>query len=153
MSKFDDFYDGKVMVAKPEVIEGVQRKADGSFLIKYNGYPYHATLLETPSVYEKVLKLIETGIQVLDYVESQPSLSDIESAERFWRDRQINTLRWLRERHRDELEQQAQTSLTSEQFSELLTYVQQLRDWPQSPAFPDSGQRPSAPAWFSALLS
>jgi len=70
-------------------------------------------------------------------------------AERSWRDGELAGLMWLRERHRDQLEISVDTTLTGEQFTELLHYMQDLRDWPQSPDFPDSEHRPVAPAWIA----
>ncbi|MEN5236595.1 MULTISPECIES: phage tail assembly chaperone [Pseudomonas] len=70
-------------------------------------------------------------------------------SERQWRDAELSALIWLRDRHRDQLELGAATTLTPEQFAELLEYMQQLRDWPQSVAFPDSAQRPVAPPWIA----
>jgi hypothetical protein len=55
----------------------------------------------------------------------------------------------LRDRHRDQVEINAATTLTGEQFTELLFYMQDLRDWPQSPDFPDGEHRPVAPAWIA----
>lgn len=70
-------------------------------------------------------------------------------AERMWRDGELAGVMWLRERHRDQLEVAAATSLTGKQFTELLQFMQALRDWPQSPDFPDSEHRPIAPAWIA----
>src|SRR5450830_1566323 len=58
------------------------------------------------------------------------------AAERTWRDKELASLIWLRDRHRDQLEIAGDTTLTNEQFSELLVYMQALRDWPQAPDFP-----------------
>jgi hypothetical protein len=69
--------------------------------------------------------------------------------ERSWRDAEIERVRWLRERHRDQLDIGEQTTLTPEQFSGLLIYIQALRDWPASPLFPDETGRPSAPDWIA----
>ncbi|WP_288521536.1 phage tail assembly chaperone [uncultured Pseudomonas sp.] len=71
----------------------------------------------------------------------------IEAAERAWRDAAVNAVLWLRERHRDEQDLQRSTTLTSERFAELLVYLQSLRDWPQSDAFPDAASRPHEPVW------
>lgn len=76
-------------------------------------------------------------------------LSERAAAERQWRDVEISRVRWLRERHRDEVDLDLATTLSGEQFRELLTYVQALRDWPQSNAFPASEQRPAAPSWLA----
>ncbi|MDF3135327.1 phage tail assembly chaperone [Pseudomonas extremaustralis] len=70
-------------------------------------------------------------------------------AERSWRDGELASLMWLRERHRDQLEIGRETTLSAEQFTELLEYMQDLRDWPQSPDFPDIEQRPVPPAWIA----
>ncbi|WP_454863729.1 phage tail assembly chaperone [Pseudomonas hormoni] len=70
-------------------------------------------------------------------------------AERSWRDGELASLMWLRERHRDQMEIAVDTTLTGEQFTELLLYMQALRDWPQSPDFPNSEHRPLAPAWIA----
>lgn len=69
--------------------------------------------------------------------------------ERKWRDAELSAFMWLRERHRDQLDIGTTTTLTSEQFNELLVYIQALRDWPQSPHFPDTEQRPVAPPWIA----
>ena len=69
-------------------------------------------------------------------------------SERQWRDSELAALVWLRDRHRDQLEIGAGSTLTPEQFSGLLVYMQQLRDWPQSEAFPDSSDRPGPPGFL-----
>jgi len=70
-------------------------------------------------------------------------------AERTWRDTALASLVWLRDRHRDQLDIEVATTLSGEQFTELLVYMQALRDWPQAPDFPDSQHRPVAPAWIA----
>ncbi len=69
--------------------------------------------------------------------------------ERAWRDAEIERIKWLRERHRDQLEISEVSTLTAEQFGELLVYMQALRDWPQSPDFPLVKMRPVAPDWIA----
>lgn len=73
------------------------------------------------------------------------------SAEREWRDMELASVVWLRDRHRDQLEIGAATTLTAEQFAELLVFMQALRDWPQSEAFPDESARPVPPAFLAQL--
>jgi hypothetical protein len=85
---------------------------------------------------------------------SPPSLQDVETVvtpatERAWRDAALVKPCSVRDRHRDEQELFRQTTLTPERFVELLGYIQKLRDWPQSTAFPDTAQRPVAPAWLA----
>ncbi|QUW64401.1 phage tail protein [Pseudomonas synxantha] len=69
--------------------------------------------------------------------------------ERAWRDVEIESVKWLRERHRDEVDSARPTTLTVEQSGELLDYVQALRDWPQSPKFPVQKYRPKKPGWIA----
>lgn len=71
------------------------------------------------------------------------------NTERAWRDNELANTVWLRDRHRDQLDIGVETTLSSDQFNELLVYMQALRDWPQSPAFPATEQRPVAPAWIA----
>ena len=74
---------------------------------------------------------------------------DSAALERTWRDTQIAAVQWLRDRHRDEQDMQRETTLTAEQFAELLAYLQALRDWPQSEFFPDIEHRPVVPGWVA----
>lgn len=78
-----------------------------------------------------------------------PTVEALSVRERLWRDAEIERVKWLRERHRDQLDIGEQTTLMPEQFNELLVYMQALRDWPQAPDFPDSQHRPMAPDWIA----
>ncbi|WP_250886255.1 phage tail assembly chaperone [Pseudomonas brassicacearum] len=69
--------------------------------------------------------------------------------ERSWRDGELIRVVWLRDRHRDQMDAGLPLSLVMTQFSELLVYIQALRDWPQSPNFPDSLYRPIALPWLA----
>jgi hypothetical protein len=70
--------------------------------------------------------------------------------ERQWRNGEIDSIRWLRERHRDEVEIGKATSISEAQFEELMIYIQKLRDWPVSQYFPDKGKRPGKPVWIDS---
>lgn len=69
-------------------------------------------------------------------------------AERAWRNVEIGRVQWLLERHRDESGMGRVHTLDSNGFIELLTYIQSLRDWPQSELFPILQHRPVIPAWL-----
>ena len=75
---------------------------------------------------------------------------DLPLIERQWRDVEIERVRWLRERHRDEVEIGKATSLTETRFEEILVYIQKLRDWPASNDFPEKGKRPEKPSWVGS---
>ncbi|MCK9802454.1 phage tail assembly chaperone [Pseudomonas sp. MAFF 302030] len=88
--------------------------------------------------------------QGLPYLVDAPAVvADLAGLEREWRDTELSTVMWLRERHRDQLEIEVEPTLSGEQFTELLIYMQALRDWPQSPDFPQSAHRPVAPPWIA----
>lgn len=91
--------------------------------------------------------------QGLPYLIDAPEVVlDPPTQERGWRDAELASVMWLRERHRDQLEIEAPTSIDGEQFKELLVYMQALRDWPQSTDFPDVQHRPAAPPWIAEQL-
>lgn len=94
-----------------------------------------------------VIVINSEGGLVLEKPEQDPGIPA--RIERAWRDIEIQQISWLRDRHRDELDQSRATTLATEQFNELLVYIQQLRDWPQAEHFPDTGQRPTAPHWLT----
>lgn len=119
-------------------------------------------VLETTDVdpegrYHPDLKWRTCDVQVLPgwifasgvFSEPVKSLEVRSEAERQWRDGELTTRQWLRERHRDELDLGRPTTLSNEQFAELLAYLQKLRDWPLSEGFPDALKRPKPPSWIN----
>lgn len=77
-----------------------------------------------------------------------PSLDQLQTRERAWRDTQLATTDPLVMRHRDELEISAVTTLTNEQYSQLQAYRAKLRNWPESTLFPSNDRRPVSPTWL-----
>lgn len=75
--------------------------------------------------------------------------ADYAAIERQWRDGEIEAIKWLRERHRDQQDLALPTTLTTAQFTDLLGHFQQLRDWPESKKFPNQKYRPVAPGWLA----
>lgn len=100
-----------------------------------------------------LVEVADDDERYVDYVARLGGLggfADAESAEalaRAWRDDEIARVAWLRDRHRDELELGGATSITTEQYTGLLEYIQQLRDWPANPEFPAVESRPQVPDW------
>lgn len=89
----------------------------------------------------------EQGLPYL--VDAPVLLPDLEAQEREWRDSELMTATGMRDRHRDQVEIEVETTLTAEQFKELLLYMQALRDWPQAANFPNIQHRPTAPEWIA----
>ncbi|OBZ26580.1 hypothetical protein BS643_12510 [Pseudomonas protegens] len=69
--------------------------------------------------------------------------------ERAWRDNELLRAGGLRDRHRDEEEIGIASTLSDDQYLELLRYIQALRAWPQSEYFPLIERRPAAPSWIA----
>ncbi len=69
-------------------------------------------------------------------------------SERAWRDSEVESIEWMRDRHRDEEDLGISHTLTAGQFTQLLAYMQALRDWPQAVEFPAVEYRPVAPSWI-----
>ncbi|MDT9677435.1 phage tail protein [Pseudomonas sp. JV414] len=88
------------------------------------------------------------GLPVL--VELAP-LSDEELLQeaKTWRDQAFDRVVWLRDRHRDEVELMKTTTLSDNEYQELLVYLQALRKWPQAKKFPSKRSRPKKPAWLA----
>jgi hypothetical protein len=103
-------------------------------------YPHQAQLDANDARYMAFIALIG------DLKEGGPAL-----AERIWRDGEITRLSWLRDRHRDQLEIGVEPTLSAEQFNTLLVFLQALRDWPQSAAFPDTSARPVPPEFLEQM--
>ncbi|MQG96229.1 phage tail assembly chaperone [Pseudomonas sp. MN1F] len=89
----------------------------------------------------------DQGYPVLQAPEESPGY--LASVERSWRDMQLAATDGLVVRHRDELEAQAETTLTSAQYAELQAFRRALRDWPDSGDFPLIEHRPGGPAWLA----
>ena len=79
----------------------------------------------------------------------EPSPEQLATVERAWRDSQLAVTDSVVTRHRDELEDGAATSLTTERYAELQSYRRQLRAWPEAGDFPLSEHRPTAPKWLA----
>ncbi|MBL4981693.1 phage tail protein [Pseudomonas carnis] len=82
-----------------------------------------------------------------------PTVEQLASIERAWRDTQLLDTDGIINRHRDEVEGGGETTLTMEQYRSLQVYRQGLRNWPEAPIFPDSTGRPVAPTWLVEQLS
>ncbi|UZE21866.1 phage tail assembly chaperone [Pseudomonas sp. B21-056] len=113
--------------------------------VEIDGERYEA-VIANPAL-GKVRSHDADGLPIL--IDPPPATDDeLAAAERAWRDAEIESVRWLRERHRDEVDSARPTTLTVEQSGELLDYVQALRDWPAVQEFPDQEYRPIRPAWI-----
>lgn len=81
-----------------------------------------------------------------------PTADQLAADERKWRDSELSLSDGVVARHRDQVEAGAESSLSPEQYKALQTYRQALRDWPDSPDFPNTTKRPAAPDWLAPLV-
>ncbi|PNO60463.1 phage tail assembly chaperone [Aeromonas caviae] len=125
---------------------------DGAFLSSdIHDIPDSAVAL-TDDEYSDLLKAPSESLElrVIDgkVVKVKPQIS--ESWYRDNRDIELSKTEWIVARHRDELEHLTETTLSTEQYTELQSYRQQLRDWPAQPGWPDIDMPPE-PDWLAEL--
>lgn len=103
-------------------------------------------LLAGVGIYKMIVKA-PNGVPALG---PRPPASDdqLMARERSWRDLQLSETDALVTRHRDELEMSMATTLSGEQYVQLLGYRNLLRAWPESSGFPSKEHRPEAPEWL-----
>lgn len=80
-----------------------------------------------------------TEQEALELTNPPPTVEELFDRLRSFRNTRINSVLWMRERHADEIAVGTETSLTPEQYTALLTYVQELRDLPAQPGAPWDG--------------
>lgn len=120
----------------------------GGVYCTYRGYPFHCTETDTPEQWAQLQELIETGeVTVAAYVAPTPltaaqiSASQADAA-RAQRDSLMSQCDWVVNRHRDQIDSGAATTLSPTQYQAWLTYRQALRDiskqtdWPATVAWP-----------------
>lgn len=98
-------------------------------------------------------KQIVTGEKGLPELREPPAPTEeqLAASERFWRDARLAATDPLVVRNRDEQEAGRATTLGAEQYQQLQGYRLDLRDWPDSPDFPNQARRPAAPEWLGSL--
>jgi hypothetical protein len=105
------------------------------------------SLLDELSISPKKMSSRPDGYPVL--IDPPPLDADeLAAVERAWRDAQLALTDPLVSRHRDEIEEGVETSISVDQYAELQAYRRQLREWPQGAEFPITEHRPIAPAWL-----
>lgn len=111
---------------------------------------YHAELMEGQSQ-GRVIAWDDDGVPVL-VDPPEPSDQELATTERVWRDLRLSETDGVVTRHRDELEEGIEPTLTVEQYTELQEYRRALRNWPESDEFPLAEHRPVTPTWLSQTI-
>ena len=125
-----------------------------------NGAVFEITDVDPAGRFHPELKWMPCGAEVapgwlFEGGVFKPTAVDLEGRlgiERGWRNAALTATEWLVMRHRDERDLSLATTLVAAQFTELLNYRQELRDWPSAGTFPDVAMRPKAPAWLAEQI-
>jgi hypothetical protein len=131
------FYDASIHASMPDDV--VEISAEN-----------HAELLAGQSE-GKVITWGDDGYPVL-VDPPLPSPEVLAATERVWRDGQLAATDGVVSRHRDELEEGQETTLTPTQYAELQAYRRALRNWPEAGEFPLIDHRPLPPPWLTGLF-
>lgn len=110
----------------------------------------HAELLAAQSE-GKIIAWGDDGFPVL-IDPPPPSDDELAAVERVWRDQRLSETDGVVTRHRDELEEGLETTLTPAQYTELQAYRRALRNWPEAGEFPLIDHRPLPPLWLAELF-
>ncbi|WP_223538836.1 phage tail assembly chaperone [Pseudomonas sp. BF-R-12] len=131
------FYDAAIHTTMPDDV--VEISAEN-----------HAELLAGQSE-GKVITWGDDGFPIL-VDPPAPSPEFFAALERAWRDGQLAATDGVVSRHRDELEEGSETTLTLMQYAELQAYRRALRNWPEAGEFPLIEHRPPTPLWLAGQL-
>jgi hypothetical protein len=96
----------------------------------------HAALLEAASR-GKIVQAGPDGAPIA-VDPPAPSIQSLAAAARRRRDIEVAALRWMVERHRDEIEMGRPTTLSADRYVALLDHLQTLRDVPAQAGFPNT---------------
>lgn len=111
--------------------------------------PFHVSLIWVECDSAVAVGWLNVGGELVAPIAPIEGPIELAAAGRAWRDEAIESVKWLRERHRDEVDLGLGTRLSAVQFRELLEYLQSLRDWPQDKGFPAPESRPAPPLWMT----
>jgi hypothetical protein len=111
---------------------------------------FHAELLAGESE-GKVIAWDGDGYPVL-VDPPPPGDEELAAVERVWRDQRLSETDGVVTRHRDELEEGVEPTLTAAQYTELQAYRRDLRNWPEAGEFPLIEHRPTALPWLTEQI-
>ena len=133
--------------------DDVAIKNDGSFVITVAGNRCHVTQDYNPPLYEAVRHYLDEGGASTEYAEDIFVQPEPALLARLWIEASLKTSETLVSEYRDARDLGGALPITAKQFSELLTWRQAVREWPQVAGYPIEASRPDTPAWIQAVLT
>ena len=129
-------------------IANIKRKNDNTFIVDYNGMPYHI-IPEMEDEYEAVKEFVKLNPDACtDYVEPiyEPTQKEKEDMVRVKRDSLIQEADIMLLKYAEQVELGIITANKTYRL-DLLEYKQALRDIPEQKAFPENVEYPELPKY------
>ncbi|QXG41336.1 hypothetical protein [Pseudomonas viridiflava] len=133
--------------------DDVAVKDDGSFVVTVAGNRCHVTQDYNPPLYQAVLDYLDQGGASSEYAEDIVVESDPAMLARLWIEASLKASESLVSEYRDARDLGGALPITAKRFSELLTWRQKVREWPQAAGYPIEASRPDVPAWIQTVLT
>ncbi|MBA1229256.1 hypothetical protein G7013_06305 [Pseudomonas viridiflava] len=128
-------------------------KTDGTFVVTVNGNRCHVTQDYNPPLYQAVRHYLDKGGASSEYAEDIVVQPDPALLARLWIEASLKASEALVSEYRDARDLDGALPITTKQFSELLTWRQAVREWPQVAGYPIEASRPDVPAWIQTVLN
>ncbi|MGN2406464.1 hypothetical protein ACTACD_11800 [Pseudomonas syringae] len=130
----------------------VALKNDGSFVITVAGNRCHVTQDYNPPLYQAVVEYLDAGGHATDYAEDVVVQADPALLAKLWVELRLKVSDNLVSQYRDARDLGGELPITPEQFTQLLTWRQAVREWPQVPGYPMETTQPVTPVWIEAVV-
>ncbi|KWS32222.1 hypothetical protein [Pseudomonas syringae] len=130
----------------------VATKTDGSFVITVAGNRCHVTQDYNPPLYQAVVDYLDAGGHATEYAEDIVVQADPALLAKLWVELRLKVSDNLVSQYRDARDLDGELPITPEQFTQLLTWRQSVREWPQLPGYPKETTQPVTPDWIEAVV-
>ncbi|RMP24932.1 hypothetical protein [Pseudomonas coronafaciens] len=130
----------------------VALKNDGSFVITVAGNRCHVTQDYNPPLYQAVVDYLDAGGQATEYAEDIVVQADPALLAKLWVELRLKVSDNLVSQYRDARDLGGELPVTPEQFTQLLTWRQAVREWPQVRGYPKENTQPVTPDWIEAVV-
>ncbi|ARA80081.1 hypothetical protein ACDH60_12800 [Pseudomonas ficuserectae] len=127
-------------------------KTDGTFVVTVNGNRSHVTQDYNPPLYQAVRQYLDNGGLSSEYAEDIVVQSDPGLLAKLWIEASLKASDKLVSEYRDARDLGGVLPITAEQFTQLLTWRQAVREWPLVSGYPDKATQPATPDWIEAVV-